>query len=58
MIIMIKCSSPIFLPCEQVCTRGRHVFMGYLGMEQKTRETIDEEGWLHTEDLGRIDEVC
>ena len=31
--------------------------MGYLGMEQKTREAIDDERWLHTGDIGRMDEV-
>ena len=31
--------------------------MGYLGNEEKTAETIDDEGWLHSGDIGRIDEV-
>ena len=41
----------------QVLFRGRHVFMGYLGMEEKTKETIDDEGWLHSGDIGRLDQV-
>ena len=31
--------------------------MGYLHKEDKTRETIDEEGWVHSGDLAKIDEV-
>ncbi|XP_065883895.1 long-chain-fatty-acid--CoA ligase ACSBG2-like isoform X3 [Dysidea avara] len=40
---------------EVVC-HGRNVFMGYLGMEDKTKEAIKEEGWLHTGDIGYLDE--
>ncbi|XP_069914837.1 long-chain-fatty-acid--CoA ligase ACSBG2-like isoform X4 [Oryctolagus cuniculus] len=39
----------------EVCLWGRHVFMGYLDMESATAEVIDEEGWLHSGDLGRVD---
>ena len=31
--------------------------MGYLGNNQKTEEAIDDEGWLHSGDVGKFDEV-
>jgi long-chain acyl-CoA synthetase len=43
-------------PDGEVCCRGGHVFQGYLNDPEKTAETIDEDGWLHSGDIGEIDE--
>ncbi|KAL5460268.1 hypothetical protein EMCRGX_G033709 [Ephydatia muelleri] len=39
----------------EVLMHGRNVCMGYLNDEEKTKEAIDQEGWLHSGDIGRID---
>lgn len=40
----------------EICTRGVNVMQGYLDDDQATREAIDADGWLHTGDVGVIDE--
>ena len=39
----------------EVLIRGGNVAAGYYKDEEKTRETFDSEGWLHTGDVGEID---
>ncbi|XP_048196585.1 long-chain-fatty-acid--CoA ligase ACSBG2-like [Perognathus longimembris pacificus] len=57
--ILSGCRNMLFQPNKdgvgEVCMWGRHVFMGYLEREEATEEVIDEEGWLHSGDLGRVD---
>jgi long-chain acyl-CoA synthetase len=43
-------------PDGEVCCRGGHVFVGYLNDPEKTAETVDEDGWLHSGDIGEIDD--
>lgn len=40
----------------EFCCRGFAVMAGYYNMPEKTAETIDAEGWLHTGDLATMDE--
>jgi len=43
-------------PEGEVLLRGPNVMVGYLNDPESTAETIDTEGWLHTGDIGTIDE--
>jgi fatty-acyl-CoA synthase len=40
----------------EVCTRGYHVMHGYFDKADATAQAIDEERWLHTGDLGAMDQ--
>ena len=40
----------------EFCTKGYSVMHGYWGDEEKTREAIDADGWMHTGDLATMDE--
>jgi fatty-acyl-CoA synthase len=40
----------------EICVRGYSVMRGYWNDEERTRETIDTAGWLHSGDLGVMDE--
>ena len=41
---------------QELCYRGRHIFMGYMYMPDKTAETIDDQGFLHSGDVASFDE--
>ena len=40
----------------EFCTRGYSVMLGYWQDEEKTREAVDADGWMHTGDLGVMDD--
>ncbi|XP_037030650.1 4-coumarate--CoA ligase 1-like [Bradysia coprophila] len=40
----------------ELCFKGSAVMKGYIGNQQATQQTIDDDGWLHTGDIGYFDD--
>ncbi|KAF5386761.1 hypothetical protein D9615_001647 [Tricholomella constricta] len=44
-------------PRGELCVRGANCFKVYYKDEKNTKETVDDEGWLHTGDVAEIDQA-
>ena len=40
----------------EILAKGPNVMMGYYNLPEKTKETIDENGWFHTGDIGQVED--
>ncbi|KAG6573594.1 4-coumarate--CoA ligase-like 1, partial [Cucurbita argyrosperma subsp. sororia] len=40
----------------EICVRSQCVMQGYYNNEEETSRTIDDKGWMHTGDIGYIDD--
>lgn len=40
----------------EICVKGYPVMLAYYKMEEATAKTLDKDGWLHTGDLGSLDD--
>lgn len=53
--VEVKIDDPDRFGNGEICARGPSIMQGYYKQPELNKEVIDEEGWLHTGDIGRID---